>query len=221
MTTFVLVRHAVTAHTGHKLSGWMPNLPLTSEGRAQAVAVAERLAAVRMDAIYSSPILRTVETARAIAARHDLDVTIRKGIGEVEYGTWTDRSLKSLARTKLWTTVQRFPSGARFPEGESLREVQSRAIHELERLRSEHPKHTVCVVSHGDVIRLVAAHYLGVHIDLFQRIHIGPASVSVISVGDQGPMVLTLNSSVGPPAQGGTAAPSDGSKAKRSEKRRA
>jgi len=221
MTTFVLVRHAVTAHTGLKLSGWMPNLRLTSEGRAQAEAVAERLGSVKLDAIYSSPILRTVETARAIAARHDLDVTMRKGIGEVEYGTWTDRSLKSLARTKLWTTLQRFPSSARFPEGESLREVQSRALAELERLRAEHPRQTVCLVSHGDVIRLLAAHYLGVHIDLFQRIHIGPASVSVISVGDQGPMVLTLNSSTAPPARAGAAAPSDGSRAKSSEKRRA
>jgi len=221
MTTFVLVRHAVTAHTGLKLSGWMPNLRLTSEGRAQAEAVAERLGSVKLDAIYSSPILRTVETARAIAARHDLDVTMRKGIGEVEYGTWTDRSLKSLARTKLWTTVQRFPSSARFPEGESLREVQSRALAELERLRAEHPRQTVCLVSHGDVIRLLAAHYLGVHIDLFQRIHIGPASVSVISVGDQGPMVLTLNSSTAPSARAGAAAPSDGSRAKSSEKRRA
>ena len=221
MTTFVLVRHAVTAHTGLKLSGWMPNLRLTSEGRAQAEAVAERLGSVKLDAIYSSPILRTVETARAIAARHDLDVTMRMGIGEVEYGTWTDRSLKSLARTKLWTTVQRFPSSARFPEGESLREVQSRALAELERLRAEHPRQTVCLVSHGDVIRLLAAHYLGVHIDLFQRIHIGPASVSVISVGDQGPMVLTLNSSTAPSARAGAAAPSDGSRAKSSEKRRA
>ena len=221
MTTFVLVRHAVTAHTGLKLSGWMPNLRLTSEGRAQAEAVAERLGSVKLDAIYSSPILRTVETARAIAARHDLDVTMRKGIGEVEYGTWTDRSLKSLARTKLWTTLQRFPSSARFPEGESLREVQSRALAELERLRAEHPRQTVCLVSHGDVIRLLAAHYLGVHIDLFQRIHIGPASVSVISVGDQGPMVLTLNSSTAPSARAGAAAPSDGSRAKSSEKRRA
>ncbi len=221
MTTFVLVRHAVTAHTGLKLSGWMPNLRLTSEGRAQAEAVAERLGSVKLDAIYSSPILRTVETARAIAARHDLDVTMRKGIGEVEYGTWTDRSLKSLARTKLWTTLQRFPSSARFPEGESLREVQSRALAELERLRAEHPRQTVCLVSHGDVIRLLAAHYLGVHIDLFQRIHIGPASVSVISVGDQGPMVLTLNSSTAPPARAGAAVPSDGSRAKSSEKRRA
>ena len=218
----MLVRHAVTEHTGHKLSGWMPNLRLTPEGRAQAEAVADRLSVVKLNAIYSSPILRTVETARAIAARHDLDVSIRRGIGEVEYGSWTDRSLKSLARTKLWTTVQRFPSGARFPDGESLREVQSRAVSEIERLRSQHHRHTVCVVSHGDVIRLVAAHYLGVHIDLFQRIHIGPASVTVINVGDQGPMVLTLNSSTTPPlASTSPPASSDGSGAKSAEKRRA
>ncbi|MBA2427282.1 MAG: MSMEG_4193 family putative phosphomutase [Actinobacteria bacterium] len=198
MTTFVFVRHGVTAHTNKKLSGWMPKLHLTDEGKAQAAAAGERLAGFKLDAIYSSPILRTVETARAIAAHHDLDVVIRRGIGEVHYGGWEDRSLKSLARTKLWVTVQRFPSAARFPDGESLREVQARALEEIDRIREEHPKGTVCCVSHGDVIRLVAAHYLGVHIDLFQRIMIGPASISVIAVGQQGPVVLSLNAAPPP-----------------------
>jgi len=176
----------------------MPKLHLTDEGKAQAAAAGERLAGFKLDAIYSSPILRTVETARAIAAHHDLDVVIRRGIGEVHYGGWEDRSLKSLARTKLWVTVQRFPSAARFPDGESLREVQARALEEIDRIREEHPKGTVCCVSHGDVIRLVAAHYLGVHIDLFQRIMIGPASISVIAVGQQGPVVLSLNAAPPP-----------------------
>ena len=193
MTVFFFVRHAVTEHTGTRLSGWMPNLHLTAEGRAQAEVVADRLAEVNFKAIYSSPILRTLETARAIAKQHNLDVVVRKGIGEVRYGQWTDRSLKVLARTRLWTKVQRFPSAARFPDGESLREVQARALEEIDRIHEEHPKQTVCCVSHGDVIRLVAAHFLGVHIDLFQRIVIGPASTSVIAVGDEGPLVLSLN----------------------------
>lgn len=193
MTVFFLVRHAVTEHTGHKLSGWMPNLHLTPEGRAQAEAVADRLGEVDFRAIYSSPILRTVETARAIAKKHNLEVVVRRGIGEVRYGQWTDRSLKALARTKLWTKVQRWPSAARFPDGETLREVQARALEEIERIHDEHPKHAVCCVSHGDVIRLVAAHYLGVHIDLFQRIVIGPASTTVIVVGEDGPLVVSLN----------------------------
>lgn len=193
MTTFFLVRHAVTSHTGHKLTGWMEGVSLTEEGRKQAEIAAKGLAHVDFDAIYSSPIDRTIETARAIAKPHGMKVQVRRGIGEVHYGGWTNRPLKSLMQTKLWATVQRFPSAARFPDGETLREVQARALTEIEKIAEEHPKGKVCCVSHGDVIKLIAAHYLGVHIDLFQRIVIGPASVSVISLTSHGPYILGLN----------------------------
>jgi probable phosphomutase (TIGR03848 family) len=193
MTTFFFVRHAVTAHTGHKLSGWTPDVHLSEEGRTQAEGLAQYLGEVPFRAVYSSPIERTMETARPIAERHRLDVNEAAALGEVRFGRWTNRSFKTLVRTKLWATVQRWPSGARFPGGETLREVQARAVEEVESLRGRHPKRAVCCVSHADVIKLVAAHYLGLHIDLFQRIDIGPASVTVVSVSDFGPRVLALN----------------------------
>lgn len=193
MTTIYLVRHAVTSHTGSKLTGWMEGVHLTEEGRAQAEGTADLLADVPFKAVYSSPIDRTIETARIIAARHKLDVKINEQIGEVQYGKWTNRSLKSLVRTKLWATIQRWPSAVRFPEGETLREVQARAVDAVEQLREKHPRDSICCVSHGDTIKLIVAHYLGVHIDLFQRIFIGPASVSVLNVSSYGPQVLSLN----------------------------
>ena len=193
MTTLFLVRHAVTSDTGYRLTGWTEGVGLTDEGRKQAEIAARGLAHVDFAAIYSSPIDRTMETARAIAEPHRMRVKSSKGIGEVQYGGWTNRSLKSLMRTKLWDTVQRFPSAARFPDGESVREVQARAVAEIEKIAAEHPKGKVCCVSHGDVIKLIAAHYLGVHIDLYQRIVIGPASVSVISLTSYGPRILALN----------------------------
>ncbi len=193
MTTFFMVRHAVTEHTGKRLSGWMEGISLTDVGREQAEAVGARLAEVPFEAIYSSPIERTNETARAIASHHDIRIQTRRALGEVEYGDWTNRSLRSLMRTKLWGTVQRFPSRARFPDGESLREVQVRALGEIERIADEHPKGNVCCVSHGDVIKLVLAHYMGVHIDLFQRIVVAPASISVFSLAERGPAILSLN----------------------------
>ena len=193
MTTFFMVRHALTEHTGKRLSGWMDGVALTEEGREQADQVGLRLADTKFDAIFSSPIERTVETARAIASRQGMRVQTRRGLGEVEYGDWTNRPLRSLMRTKLWSTVQRWPSGARFPDGESIREVQVRAVDEIEKIAEEHPKETVCCVSHGDVIKLVIAHYLGVHIDLYQRIVVAPASVSVFTLSERGPHVLSLN----------------------------
>jgi len=193
MTTFYMVRHAVTDHTGKRLSGRMEGVALNEKGREQAELVGAGLAQVSFDAIYASPIERTNETARAIASHHEVRVQTRRALGEVEYGGWTDRPLRSLMRTKLWGTVQRFPSAARFPDGESLREVQVRALSEIERIAQDHPKGTVCCVSHGDVIKLVLAHYMGVHIDLFQRIVVAPASVSVFSLSERGPLVLSLN----------------------------
>jgi probable phosphomutase (TIGR03848 family) len=194
MTTLFLVRHGLTAHTGKRLSGWAPGIHLSDDGKTQAEEVAEQLSSVPLKAVFSSPIDRAVETARPIAKRHDLDVKIRRGIGEVQYGAWTNRPFKTLTRTKLWAAVQRWPSAARFPEGENLREVQARALTEVERIRAEHPKQAVCCVSHADVIRLLVAHYLGMHIDLFQRIWVGPASVSVVHLSDDGPLVLAVNS---------------------------
>jgi probable phosphomutase (TIGR03848 family) len=193
MTTLFLVRHALTSHTGKRLSGWAPGIHLSEDGKAQAERVAELLANVPLKAIYSSPIERAVETARAVASRHDLKVKTRRAIGEVQYGAWTNRPFKTLMRTKLWATVQRWPSAARFPDGENLSEVQARALGEIERIRGEQPKDAVCCVSHADVIRLVLAHYLGVHIDLFQRIWIAPASFSVVHLSDDGPLVMAVN----------------------------
>ena len=194
MTTFFFVRHGVTSHTGNKLSGRLPDIHLTEEGHAQAEVVAERLAGVPLKAVYSSPIDRTMQTARPIATKQGLRVQVRRNLTELEFGRWTDKSFKTLRRTKLWPVIQRWPSGARFPDGESFLEVQQRAVQEVEVLRAKHPRQAVCCVSHADVIKLTVAHYLGMHLDMFQRIEIGPASVTVIAIGDGGPHVLTVNS---------------------------
>jgi probable phosphomutase (TIGR03848 family) len=202
VTIFYLVRHGVTSHTGRTLSGRTPDVRMTEAGRTEAEGAAISLANVRLKSIYSSPVDRCIETARIIAKGHGLSVRTRKDLSEVEYGAWTNRSLKSLARTKLWSSVQRWPSGTRFPDGESFVEIQTRGVAVLEDLRIRHPKDHVCIVSHGDVIRLVMAHYMGIHLDLFQRIHIGPGSISVLGISDSGPDVLTLNAPPGSPLGG-------------------
>jgi probable phosphomutase (TIGR03848 family) len=199
MTTFYLVRHALTEHTGARLSGRMEGIHLSDDGRKQADLVAESLAHVPFRAIYSSPIERAMETARPVAAKHGLPVQVAPDMTEVEFGKWTNRSFKTLRRTKLWEKVQRFPSSVRFPDGETLYEVQARAVAQIERLASMHAKQAVCVVSHADVIKLVAAQYVGTHLDLFQRLLIAPASVSVIGLGDHEPRILALNNGLPAP----------------------
>lgn len=189
----LLVRHAVTAHTGDRLTGWLPGVGLSEEGRAQVEALVERLRPVSLTALYASPIQRTQETARPIARSKGLRVRTKEGLGEVRYGDWQGRRLPALARTRLWKEMRAWPSGMRFPGGESLRETQARAVAAVEEIRRAHPRGAVAAVTHADVIRLVVAHYAGVHIDLYGRLVVAPASVSALWLGRGAPVLLTLN----------------------------
>jgi len=189
----LLSSHALTPHVGHKLNGWASGVHLSDEGRAQAARLTERLHEVQIDAIYSSPLDRAVETAQPIAKDHKLRVRQRAEIGEVKYGELEGKSLRTLAKGKLWARLQTWPSDIRFPGGESLRETQARAVAAIERLRAEHPKQNVAVLSHGDWIRLSVAHYLGVHIDLYRRINVDPASVSALLFFELMPVVQVVN----------------------------
>jgi len=189
----LLIRHALTPHVGHKLSGWSSGVHLSEDGKKQAARLAERLHDVQIDAIYSSPLERAMETAQPIAKDHKLRIRQREEIGEVKYGELEGKSLRTLAKGKLWARLQTWPSDIRFPGGESLRETQARAVSAIERLRAEHPKQNVAVVSHGDWIRLSVAHYLGAHIDLYRRINVDPASVSAILFFEFMPVVQVVN----------------------------
>ncbi|MBI4729555.1 MAG: MSMEG_4193 family putative phosphomutase [Acidobacteria bacterium] len=189
----LLVRHALTEWTGERLSGWTPGIPLSGEGREQAAALAGRLRPLRAEAIYSSPIQRCRETARPIAAAHRLRVRARDGLGEVRYGEWEGRRLEVLARTKAWRTVKHRPSAMRFPGGEAIREAQARGIEAVEEIARAHPRGVVIAVTHADLIRLLIAHHAGIHLDLYQRLAVAPASVSVLQLGEGVPRVVALN----------------------------
>lgn len=188
-----LIRHALTPVTGKSLSGWLPGHHLSDAGRAEADAMAARMRDIKIDAIYASPLERAVETARPVARAHGLRVRTREELGEVRYGDWEGRSLRALSRTKLWRRVMARPSEVRFPGGETIREAQMRAVDAVERIRGDHEDGAVAVVTHADIIRLLVAHYAGIHIDLYQRIAVGTASVSVVWLGRGGPRVLKLN----------------------------
>ncbi len=195
MGTIILVRHGENDWTKkNKLAGRIPGVHLNEAGHQQARAAAERLAALPVKAVYSSPVTRCMETAAYIADAHRLAILPVDEVAEVEYGEWEGKKIKKLAKQPLWRAVQFFPSRARFPEGEALREVQFRAVQAIEEIAARHEKEMVVVVSHADVIRLLLAHYLGVHIDLFQRIVIAPASASVLALQPEGFVrVLRMN----------------------------
>lgn len=195
MSTLLLVRHATTAATGIRLGG-RTEASIDERGREQAEAVAGRLADLPLKAIYASPLARTWETAQVVARPHGLDVVAEDGLLEVDYGKWTDRPLKAVARTKLWPVIQQRPSLVEFPSGETIRSAQARAVDAIERIVARHPRHVIAAISHADVIKIVVAFYLGQPLDLFQRIAIGPASVTALQLGSGArPLLLRLNDS--------------------------
>lgn len=194
-TLVLLVRHGLTPTTGSTLPGRAKGLHLSDAGRQQAEAVAKRIGALeKVDAVYASPLERTRETAAPIAKATGNRVRVDKGLLECEFGEWTGAKLKDLARKPEWQTVQRNPSGFRFPGGESFTEMQTRMVGAVQRLASEHRGGRIVLVSHADPIKAAAAHALGTHLDLFQRIVVSPCSVTAILVSPAGPVVLAVNS---------------------------
>lgn len=197
MTTLLLVRHATTPATGARLGG-RTEASLDEAGRAQAEATAQRLADLPVKAVYASPLARTRQTAEIVASPHGLDVRHHDGLLEVEYGRWTDRPLRSLARTKLWPVIQARPSLVRFPDGETIRAAQLRAVDAVEELVGRHRRDVIVAVSHADVIKALVAFYIGQPLDLFQRLHVGPASLTVLTLPPQGRPQLTRFNDDGP-----------------------
>ena len=193
-TTVLLVRHGQTATTGRVLPGRAPGLHLSDDGRRQAEAAAQRIAKLkRVAAVYASPLERARETAMPIARIRSLALRIERGLLELDVGSWTGSRLDRLSKRPEWTTVQRYPSGFRFPEGESFVEMQARVTAALARMVEHHPGGVVVAVSHADPIKAALAHALGMHLDLFQRLAIAPGSITTIVYGAGGPTVLGMN----------------------------
>ncbi len=194
MTIFLLIRHAVHLLGSETIVGRTPDVHLSPRGLEQAQQLAARLAPVPIHALYSSPITRAQETAQALAAQFGLPVQICDDIQEINYGDWTGRTLEELRPLKQWQHWNSFRSGTRIPSGESMLEIQARVVSCMQRLREQHPNEVVALVSHGDIIKAAVAYCLGVPLDMFQRIEISPASVSIVGLADYGASVLCVNS---------------------------
>jgi probable phosphomutase (TIGR03848 family) len=202
MTTVLLIRHGRTsANTAGILAGRSSGVELDEVGHRQVADVGGRLAGVPLRRVVTSPLRRCRQTTQALVAARSAEtpIAVEQGLVECGYGDWTGKSLRELAKEKLWATVQAQPSAVRFPGGESMTEMSSRAVNAVRswdaRLGAEHGPDTVwAAVSHGDVIKAVLADALGMHLDAFQRILVDPASISIVRYTDSRPYVVTVNS---------------------------
>lgn len=195
MPFLLLIRHAENEYVKKgRLAGRLPGVHLNDKGRQQAQAVAEKLKGAPIQALYSSPMERAQETAAPIAEALELEVITREGLIETDYGEWQNKTLKGLARLKLWRVLQNKPSLFRFPGGESFSEAQHRITQEIEAICVDHdPKHVIACVSHADPIKLAVAYYAGMPLDSFQRLVIGPASITALSINQGSSHLVTLN----------------------------
>lgn len=178
---------------GNAIAGRVPGVALSPEGESQAEQLAEQLAALRIDGIYSSPRERTKTTAAAIASHLGLEVQTCAGLDEIEFGEWQGRTFEDLENDPLWRRFNQFRSGARTAGGEFMLQVQARMVKTLEELRDEFPNQVIALVSHSDPIKAAIACYAGISLDLMLRVEISPASVSIISLDDYGPYILCVN----------------------------
>lgn len=205
MATVILVRHGrTTANATGVLAGRTPGVSLDDVGREQAARTGQRLAVVPLVGVVSSPLERCRQTSQLILDHQSgtPSTPIEADITECDYGRWQGRSLTELSLEDLWSVVQTQPSAVMFPGGEAMAAMQARSVAAIRRLdagfEAEHgPGAVWAAVSHGDIIKSVLADALGMHLDLFQRINVGPASVSIVRYGPGRPSVYSTNTDAG------------------------
>jgi probable phosphoglycerate mutase len=148
---------------------------------------------VPLAALYASPLERTLETAQAIADARGLRVEIEPRLVEIEYGEWTGHRFADMAPDPRWQRYNTVRSLSRPPAGESLLDIQQRAVSALLDMSERHPDGVVAVVSHADTIRAVLMYVLGMPIDFVLRLDLSPARISVVQIGLGAPRVLQVN----------------------------
>ena len=195
MPILLLVRHGENDYSrAHRLAGRLPGVHLNERGKRQAEALAAALAGIPLRAVYSSPLERTLETARPIAKAHNLQPVRLAGLIEADVGTWQGKYIRRLALTKAWRAIQQAPSRARHPAGEGILAVQERVASAMELICRRHGRRdVVACVTHADLIKLAVAHFIGLPLDRFQRLGCDTGSVTALYVGDLGATLLRLN----------------------------
>jgi len=193
-TRLYLVRHGETLWNHAMRYQGHADIALSDKGFEQARAIAARLAKERMDAVYSSDLKRTFETAAIIAAEHGLPVIARKSLREIHFGEWEGLTRAEIAERypeisqRWWSN----PLDTCIPSGESLRDVKTRVVAALLEIVAKHPDGNVIVVSHGGSIRAAIGHFTKMDLNEYWRLRQDNAALNIIEVFDQDRAMLLL-----------------------------
>jgi probable phosphoglycerate mutase len=195
MPAVLLIRHGENELSRRGiLAGRLPGVHLNKTGQLQAEQLAEALCRAPIRAIYSSPLERAMETAKPLATRLRLQIRKAPGLIESDVGEWQGKSVRRLARLSYWRVVQRSPSLAGHPGGETFLETQSRIVRAIEDICSNHrPRDLIACVFHSDPIKLAVAHYLGLPLDSFQRLACDLGSVTLLVINRGVARLVWLN----------------------------
>jgi broad specificity phosphatase PhoE len=193
VTTFFLIRHASCSGLGQKLWGRTPGVCLNEKGKLQAQQLAARFNGIKLQAIYSSPLERAIDTAETLARGMNLDLKLNPALNEIDYGDWTNKTFEILSTDERWRRYNARRSTTVIPGGESFLDVQNRVVRELDTLSRQHANACVALVSHADIIRAAVAYFTATPIDMIERIEISPCSVSVLALDEESATLLTIN----------------------------
>ena len=193
MTTFFLIRHASCNGLGQTLWGRTPRVCLNEKGKLQAQRLAQQFDGIKLQALYSSPLERALETAETLAQSMNLEVEKSSALNEIDFGDWTGKTFEILSTDERWRRFNSCRSMTTIPNGESFLEVQNRIVKELDVLSHQHANAHVALVSHADIIRAAVAYFAATPIDMIERLEISPCSVSVLALDDESATLLTIN----------------------------
>lgn len=195
VTRLLIIRHGQSLWNRAGIIQGQRDIELSPLGLVQAEAMANRLRHVRLDAIYSSPLLRAHQTAAALAGSHHLPVQIDGDLVEIHHGQWEGKTEADVERDfgdllHLWRTR---PATVQMPGGEHFQEVKARSIAAVERIAAAYPQQTIAVVTHDVVVRAVIAHVLGLPDDHITRFAVSNTGISIVEFDVDGPLVVGVN----------------------------
>ena len=193
-TTVWLIRHAATENMEGRCYGWH-DVPLSQDGIGQAESLAKRLARSRLSAVYASPLRRALETARILAAPHDVSVETIQGLAEIHFGDFEGLSYEEI-QARFPETYQRWmdqPTAVRFPNGEDFHTLQRRALAAISSILARNVGNSIAVVTHAGIVRILLADALGIPDSHIFRLAQDYAAINRIDYDDHGATVKVVN----------------------------